>query len=166
MALEFLIYTKQIGRCRIVQWQVYKVTRVERGKITRTCYIVRALGNVLPPVIIFTRVHFQQHMITEAPARTLGLGTPSAHIRQPWVAHLQRSLESDKRKWDETVYNKAVNSWMFRNPGKTFSLYEVTGCDGYLPHSNLISINATNFCPSCNKSKKIKFQEKRLYTAF
>lgn len=28
----------------------------------------------------------------------------------------------------KTAYNKAVDSWMLRNPGKTFSIYEVAGC--------------------------------------
>ena len=38
---------------------------------------VNALGYSLPPVMIFPRVHFKQHMIKEAPTGTLGLANPS-----------------------------------------------------------------------------------------
>lgn len=53
------------------------MTSAERGTLTTTCYIVNALGNALPPVIIFPRFHFKQHMVAEAPTGSLGLATPS-----------------------------------------------------------------------------------------
>lgn len=64
------------------QRQVSKVTSAEQGTLTTTCYIVSALGNALPPVMIFPsmifpRVHFKQHMIADAPAGTLGLANTS-----------------------------------------------------------------------------------------
>ncbi|CAB3224738.1 unnamed protein product [Arctia plantaginis] len=162
------------------QRQVSKVTSAERGTLTTTCYIVSALGNALPPVILFPRVHFKQHMIADAPTGTLGLATPSGWMNaelfvqtiQHFIAHSNSSKENPSlliydnheshiciealnlakengvtiltvpphstgklQPLDvgifgpfKSAYNKAVDSWMLRNPGKTFSIYEVAGC--------------------------------------
>ena len=59
------------------QNQVSQVTSSERGTLVRTCCFVNALSHSLPPVMIFARIHFKQHMIKEAPARTLGLANIS-----------------------------------------------------------------------------------------
>ncbi|CAH2021965.1 unnamed protein product [Acanthoscelides obtectus] len=54
-----------------------KVTSGERGTLVTTCCIVSASGNALPPVMIFPRKKFKDHMIKNTPAGTLGLATPS-----------------------------------------------------------------------------------------
>lgn len=59
------------------QKQVCKVTSGERGVLVTTCCIVNAAGNFLPPVMIFPRVNFKQHMLNGAPTGSLGLATPS-----------------------------------------------------------------------------------------
>nr|XP_047122403.1 uncharacterized protein LOC105843077 isoform X2 [Hydra vulgaris] len=41
---------------------VCKVTSAERGTLVTTCIIISASGQYLPPVIIFPRVHFKEHM--------------------------------------------------------------------------------------------------------
>lgn len=73
--------TMTVQRCTKVlagerQRQVSKVTSEKRGTLTTTSYIISALENALPPVIIFPREYFKQHMIAGAPAGTLGLATP------------------------------------------------------------------------------------------
>ncbi|KAJ8940590.1 hypothetical protein NQ314_010668 [Rhamnusium bicolor] len=55
------------------QKQIGKVTSAEKG----TCCIINAAGSSLPPIMIFPRVHFKQHMLVGAPTGTLGLTTPS-----------------------------------------------------------------------------------------
>lgn len=59
------------------QKQICKVTSGERGVLVTTCCIVNAAGNFLPPVMIFPRVFFKQHMLNGAPTGTLGLATQS-----------------------------------------------------------------------------------------
>ena len=56
---------------------VCKVTSTEKGVLVTTCCIIRADGNYLPPVLIFPRVNFRDHMIIDAPYNSLGLATPS-----------------------------------------------------------------------------------------
>ena len=55
--------------------QVSKATSAERGTLVTTCCIINALGNSIPPVMIFPRVHFKEHMTSGAPTGTLGLAT-------------------------------------------------------------------------------------------
>lgn len=57
--------------------QVNKVTSGEKGVLVTTCVIVNAAGNHLPPVMVFPRVHFKEHMLAGAPPGTLGLASPS-----------------------------------------------------------------------------------------
>lgn len=56
---------------------INKVTSGERGVLVTTCLIIFALGYALPPVMIFPRKKFKDHMIKGAPAGTLGLATPT-----------------------------------------------------------------------------------------
>lgn len=54
-----------------------KVTSGERGTLVTTCCIVSASGNFLPPVMVFPRKNFKDHMIKNSPPGTLGLATPT-----------------------------------------------------------------------------------------
>lgn len=56
---------------------VCKVTSGERGILVTTCLIINALGQALPPAMVFPRKNFQPHMLHGAPTGTLGLATPS-----------------------------------------------------------------------------------------
>lgn len=57
--------------------QVGNITSAERGNNVTIIACVNALGNSVPPCMIFPRVHFKTHMINGAPPETLGLATPS-----------------------------------------------------------------------------------------
>ncbi|XP_063220582.1 uncharacterized protein LOC134529986 [Bacillus rossius redtenbacheri] len=82
--------------------QVAKCTSAERGTTVTTCCIVSASGNTVPPVMVFPRVHFKQHMIKDAPAGTLGLATPSGwmnselfiEVMKHFVRHTNSSKDS------------------------------------------------------------------------
>ena len=52
---------------------VCKVTSAEKGTVVTTCIIISASRQYLPPVIIFPRVHFKEHMLSGAPSGSLGL---------------------------------------------------------------------------------------------
>nr|XP_034837850.1 uncharacterized protein LOC117994082 [Maniola hyperantus] len=177
------------------QKQVNKVTSGEKGTLVTTCYIVNALGNVLPPVMIFPRVHFKQHMISGAPTGTLGLANVSGWMNsslfvktmQHYINHTQSSKENPSLlimdnyeahicieainlakengvtiltvpphstgklqpldvaifKPFKTAYNAAIDSWMMRHPGKTFSIYEVAQC---VKEAHMKSMTPANIC--------------------
>lgn len=56
---------------------VCKVTSGERGVLVTTCCIVNAIGQALPPAMVFPRKNFKSHMLHGAPPGTLGLATAS-----------------------------------------------------------------------------------------
>lgn len=65
------------------------------GTLTTICYIVSALGNYFPPVIIFPRVHFKQHMIVDASAGILGLATQAGWMNSElFVKTMQQQKKS------------------------------------------------------------------------
>ncbi|RVE52221.1 hypothetical protein evm_003140 [Chilo suppressalis] len=177
------------------QKQVSKVTSAEKGTLVTTCYIVNALGQALPPVMIFPRVHFKQHMIAGAPTGTLGLATASGWMNselfvktmQHFINHTQSSIENPSLlimdnfeahicieaitlakengvtiltvpphstgklqpldvaifKSFKVAYNAAIDSWLMRNPGKTFSIYEVAQC---IKEAHMKSMTPANIC--------------------
>src|SRR5690606_38940393 len=43
--------------------QLNKVTSGERGVLVSTCCIISAAGATVPPVMVFPRVHFKEHML-------------------------------------------------------------------------------------------------------
>jgi hypothetical protein len=57
--------------------QVAQVTSAERGTLVTVCSVINALGNFLPPAVIFPRVHFKNVMINGCPPGTLGLAKQS-----------------------------------------------------------------------------------------
>lgn len=56
---------------------VAQATSGEKGSLVTTCCFINALGNTLPPAMVFPRTHFKSHMIRDGPSGTLGLATPS-----------------------------------------------------------------------------------------
>lgn len=57
--------------------QVASVTSHERGQLVTACCTINALGNSIPPYLIFPRVHFKQHMLFGAPTGAAGTAYPS-----------------------------------------------------------------------------------------
>ena len=60
--------------------QVGQITAAERGTLVTVCCCASALGKLLPPAMVFPRVHFKDHMIKGAPPGTLGLATQSGWV--------------------------------------------------------------------------------------
>jgi hypothetical protein len=56
---------------------VGSVTSGERGVNVTLIACNNALGNPIPPVLIFPRVHFKIHMLNSAPSGTHGTSHPS-----------------------------------------------------------------------------------------
>lgn len=57
--------------------QVGTVTSAERGQLVTVCCAINAIGNSIPPFMVFPRVHFKATMIKGAPAGTSGQATSS-----------------------------------------------------------------------------------------
>ena len=57
--------------------QVGSMTSQERGQLVTVCCTINALGNTVPPFMVYPRVYFKQHMIFGAPPGTVGSSHPS-----------------------------------------------------------------------------------------
>lgn len=71
--------------------QIGQVTSAERGVLVTVCCAINALGNSIPPFMIFPRVNFKQHMTSGAPPGTEGCASPSGWITNDiflkWLEH-------------------------------------------------------------------------------
>ena len=57
--------------------QVGRITSAERGENVTLCARINTIGHALPPVYIFPREHFKEHMLKGAPYGSLLLSAPS-----------------------------------------------------------------------------------------
>lgn len=62
--------------------QVASVTSGERGINVRMVVAVYAFGNLVPPLLIFPRVHFKNHMLTGAPTASVTGAHPTGWSNQ------------------------------------------------------------------------------------
>ncbi|XP_055910585.1 uncharacterized protein LOC129944949 [Eupeodes corollae] len=69
---------------------ISKVTSGERGTLSTTCAITCASGIALPPVIVFPRKNFKNHMLHGTPPGTLGLATPSGWMNSELFPEVMR----------------------------------------------------------------------------
>lgn len=71
--------------------QVGQVTSAERGVLVTMCGAVSAIGNAIPPFLIFPRVNFKDNMIKGAPAGTVGAAHKSGWMTGEnfarWMQH-------------------------------------------------------------------------------
>ena len=57
--------------------QVGKLTSGERGSLVTVLYAVNAAGNSVPPMLVFPRVKFRDHMMKGVPPHSIGVANPS-----------------------------------------------------------------------------------------
>ena len=80
--------------------QVGQITSGERGQLITMCGAINAVGNSIPPLLIFPRVNFRSHMLNGAPSGTIGAANPSgwmnADIFEPWLDHFIKHSHSTK----------------------------------------------------------------------
>lgn len=63
--------------------QVGKVTSGERGETVTACCAINAIGNHIPPFMIFLRKNWQDRMINNGPAGTVGVTHSSGWMTAP-----------------------------------------------------------------------------------
>jgi len=71
--------------------QVGRISSAERGVTVTMCCCINAIGNALPPVYIFPRVHFKDHMLKGAPSESLGLAHSSGWMTTDLFAKVSKS---------------------------------------------------------------------------
>ena len=57
------------------QKQVGSITSAERGELVSLIYAITASGAIVPPMIVFPRVNFRDHMMNGAPPSSVGSAT-------------------------------------------------------------------------------------------
>lgn len=71
--------------------QVGQITSAERGTLVTLCGAINALGNSVPPFLIYPRVHFKDHMILGAPPGSVGVSHSSGWMTGEnfvlWMKH-------------------------------------------------------------------------------
>ena len=80
------------------QHQVGKITSAERGQLVTVCCTINAIGNSIPPYMVFPRVHFKNAMLKGAPPGTAGNATPSgwmtATVFEKYLEHFHKYAKS------------------------------------------------------------------------
>ncbi|XP_041350707.1 uncharacterized protein LOC121369719 [Gigantopelta aegis] len=162
--------------------QVAQLVSHECGQTVTMCGFVNAIGNALPPCMVFLRKNFKNYMIHGAPPGTLGIAYPSGWMTAATflecLKHFERYVHCSKdntvlllldnheshvsletidfcrengivllsfpqhcthklQTLDKTMfgpfkrlYHRAANNWMYNNPGKRMSIYDVAGLVG------------------------------------
>lgn len=67
-----------------------KLTSGERGILVTTCAIICASGQALPPVLVFPRKNFKDHMMHGAPPGALGLAAPTGWMNADLFVEVMR----------------------------------------------------------------------------
>lgn len=75
------------------------ISSAERGSLVTFCPCVSATGQALPPVYIFPRVNFQDHMLNGAPQGSLGLASKSGWMTEELFL---KTLEHYQSHWKAT----------------------------------------------------------------
>jgi hypothetical protein len=84
--------------------QVGSVTSGERGINVTMIAAINAMGNHVPPMLIFPRVHFKDHMIIGAPAGSIGGANPSGWSNEVlFVKYLNHFIACEKPSTEDPV---------------------------------------------------------------
>ena len=81
--------------------QIGRISSAERGVTVTMCCCINAIGNSLPPVYIFPRVHFKSYMLKGAPSGSLGLahnsGWMTSDLFAEAMSHFIKFMKVSKR---------------------------------------------------------------------
>jgi DDE superfamily endonuclease len=82
--------------------QVGKMTSAERGALVTICATVNAIGNHLPPFLVFPRVNFKDHMLKGAPPGSTGVASGSGWMTAEkfieFLRHFEKHVKCCKEK--------------------------------------------------------------------
>ncbi|KAJ4435413.1 hypothetical protein ANN_18028 [Periplaneta americana] len=136
------------GQSKIVA-PIGSATAGERGQLVTMIAAVNAVGNSLPPMFIFPRVHFKDRMLFGGPAGCIGAANISGWSNDgTFLKFLDHFLGSVKCSKEDRVLlildnhkthlsvqalekaSAAGLSWLHNNRGKTFDIYAVAEAAG------------------------------------
>ena len=84
--------------------QVARVTSAERGQLVTVCCTINAVGNTVPPFMVFPRVHFKPSMLKGAPSGTDGAATASGWMTaKTFMKYLEHFVKHVKCSPDQKV---------------------------------------------------------------
>ena len=84
--------------------QVGKVTSAERGTLVSLLCCVNACRNSIPPLFVFPRVHFKEHMLHGAPPGSVGVAHPSGWMTgENFVVFLHHFINNVRCSKDHLV---------------------------------------------------------------
>ena len=82
--------------------QIGQITSAERGTLVTMSGVINAIGNSIPPLLIFPRVHFREHMLKGSPPGTKGAANPSgwmsSEIFETWLDHFIEHSQSTQER--------------------------------------------------------------------
>ena len=80
--------------------QIGQVTSAERGELVTLLFIINAIGNTIPPVFVYPRVHFKDYFLNGAPVGSVGLacrsGWMTAELFPQAMDHIIRHAKCTK----------------------------------------------------------------------
>ena len=92
--------------------QVGSVTSGERGLNITMLTCINAIGNSVPPMIIFPRVNFKQNMLIGAPNGSIGGANPTGWSTEALFVHfLKHFIKHIKPSKDEKVLIINAHTW-------------------------------------------------------
>lgn len=105
------------------QRQVGQIVSAERGELVTFGGIITGIGNTIPPVFVFPRVHYKNHFLNGAPEGSLGLSSRSGWINSNLFLEVLKHIQ----KHSNSTIEKPI----------------LLICDNHESH---VSIEAINFC--------------------
>lgn len=77
--------------------QVGAIVSQERGQLVTVAVAVNAIGNCIPPVFVFPRVHYRDHFVKGGPPGCLGLAHPSGWMTEVNFLEVMKHLVKHTR---------------------------------------------------------------------
>lgn len=82
--------------------QVGSLTSAERGELVTLEYCINAVGNMIPPLFVFPRVHFRNHFLNGAPTGAIGRASRSGWMNEElfsdFIQHFIQHVRCSKEK--------------------------------------------------------------------
>ncbi|XP_049964385.1 uncharacterized protein LOC126484834 [Schistocerca serialis cubense] len=101
--------------------QVSKVISREKGTLVTTLFVINSVGNTMPPVMFFPRVHFKEFMLYGAPTGTLELAHSSV--------------------WMPSVNFVCFMQHFIKYTGRSMTRQTLLICDNHVSHMSTEAIN-------------------------
>ena len=84
--------------------QVGAIVSAERGQLVTMCCAVSAIGNTVPPMFVFPRVHYKDSFVNGAPPNSIGAAHPSGWMTaENFLKYMKHFVRHVRCSQEETV---------------------------------------------------------------